>query len=36
MIIGLIVYFTYGKVNSKLQKGFVVKPKDPVDPLNPR
>jgi APA family basic amino acid/polyamine antiporter len=36
MILGLVVYFTYGRINSKLQKGHVVSPKDPVDPLNPR
>jgi hypothetical protein len=36
MLVGLVVYFTYGRINSKLQKGHVVSPKDPVDPLNPR
>jgi APA family basic amino acid/polyamine antiporter len=33
--IGLVIYFVYGRFNSKLQKGTVVTPKDPVDPLNP-
>ncbi len=28
MVAGLVVYFLYGKVNSKLQKGIVVKPTD--------
>src|SRR6059058_338897 len=30
MLLGLVVYFTYGRINSKLQKGTVVSPKDPV------
>lgn len=33
--LGLLIYFVYGKRNSKLGKGKVVSPKDPVDPLNP-
>lgn len=36
MILGLVLYFTYGKVNSKLQKGTLMRAKDPVDPFNPR
>lgn len=36
MIIGLVVYFTYGKANSKIQKGTVAVVKDPVDILNPK
>lgn len=36
MILGLVLYFTFGRNNSKLQKGYVIEPKDPVDPLNPR
>ena len=35
LAIGFIIYFAYGIKNSKLQKGKVVIPKDPVDPLNP-
>jgi APA family basic amino acid/polyamine antiporter len=35
LALGLLIYFVYGKNNSKLQKGKVVVPKDPVDPLNP-
>ena len=33
--IGLLIYFVYGKRNSKLRGGKTVLPKDPVDPLNP-
>ncbi|HZI00817.1 MAG TPA: amino acid permease [Flavisolibacter sp.] len=33
--IGLLIYFVYGKNNSKLRHGKMVLPKDPVDPLNP-
>jgi APA family basic amino acid/polyamine antiporter len=33
--IGLLIYFVYGKNNSKLRGGNMVLPKDPVDPLNP-
>lgn len=36
MIFGLVVYFTYGRFHSKLQRGTVVEPKDPVDILNPK
>lgn len=36
LAIGLVIYFAYGKKNSLLQKGIVAKPRDPVDPLNPR
>jgi APA family basic amino acid/polyamine antiporter len=36
LAIGLIIYFTYGKKHSLLQKGIVTIPKDPVDPLNPK
>jgi APA family basic amino acid/polyamine antiporter len=36
MVLGLVVYFTYGRFNSKLQKGVVTKVKDPVDVLNPK
>ena len=35
LAIGLCIYFGYSKKNSLLQKGLLVKPKDPVDPLNP-
>lgn len=35
LALGLLIYFVYGKNNSKLQQGVVVEPKDPVDPLNP-
>lgn len=35
LAIGLIIYFVYGRNNSKLQQGRVILPKDPVDPLNP-
>lgn len=36
LALGLLIYFVYGKYNSKLQHGRVVLPEDPVDPLNPR
>ncbi|HYC40368.1 MAG TPA: amino acid permease [Chitinophagaceae bacterium] len=35
LAIGLVIYFTYGRYKSKLQQGKVVRPRDPVDPLNP-
>ncbi|MGI8582439.1 MAG: amino acid permease [Chitinophagaceae bacterium] len=35
LLIGIVIYFAYSKRNSLLQKGLMVKPKDPVDPLNP-
>lgn len=35
LIIGFAIYFGYSRHHSKLQLGNVVKPKDPVDPLNP-
>jgi APA family basic amino acid/polyamine antiporter len=35
LALGLLIYFVYGRKNSKLQHGNVVIPKDPVDPLNP-
>jgi APA family basic amino acid/polyamine antiporter len=35
LVIGLFIYFGYSLKKSKLQQGNVVKPKDPVDPLNP-
>ena len=35
LAIGFVIYFTYSRKNSKLQQGKSVKPKDPVDPLNP-
>ncbi|MCY7422910.1 MAG: amino acid permease [Chitinophagaceae bacterium] len=35
LAIGFVIYFAYSRKNSKLQKGIVVNPKDPVDPLNP-
>ncbi len=36
MLVGLVIYFVYSKANSKLQKGEVVSPMDPVDGLNPK
>lgn len=36
LVIGFIIYFGYSRRNSKLQKGKMVEPTDPVDPLNPR
>jgi basic amino acid/polyamine antiporter, APA family len=36
MLAGLVIYFIYSKKNSKLQKGEVVEPVDPVDGLNPK
>ena len=36
MLAGLIIYFVYSKSNSKLQKGEVIEPLDPVDGLNPK
>ena len=35
LAIGFVIYFGYSYKNSKLQRGKVVEPKDPVDPLNP-
>ena len=35
LAIGFVIYFAYSRKHSKLQKGIVVNPKDPVDPLNP-
>lgn len=35
LIIGLVIYFGYGRKHSKVQHGRVIAPKDPVDPLNP-
>ena len=35
LAIGFVIYFVYSRKHSKLQKGIVVNPKDPVDPLNP-
>ena len=35
VLIGFVIYFGYSKRNSLLQKGLMVKPKDPIDPLNP-
>jgi APA family basic amino acid/polyamine antiporter len=35
LLLGFIIYFTYSKKHSKLQQGRLVKPEDPVDPLNP-
>ena len=35
LLLGFIIYFAYSKKNSKLQHGRLVKPKDPIDPLNP-
>jgi APA family basic amino acid/polyamine antiporter len=35
LAIGFIIYFAYSFKHSKLQRGKVVIPKDPVDPLNP-
>lgn len=36
LAIGLLIYFVYGRFHSKLQKGKLIIPKDPVDPLNPK
>lgn len=36
LIIGLVIYFGYGRKHSKLNQGIMVEPKDPVDPLNPK
>jgi APA family basic amino acid/polyamine antiporter len=36
LIIGLFIYFSYSIKNSRLRKGKVVDPKDPVDVLNPK
>jgi len=36
MLLGLVIYFVYSKRNSKLSKGVVVTPVDPVDGLNPK
>jgi APA family basic amino acid/polyamine antiporter len=35
LALGFIIYFGYSRKNSKLRKGIILKPKDPVDPLNP-
>ncbi len=35
LLIGVIIYFLYSRKHSKLQQGKIVKPKDPIDPLNP-
>ena len=35
LAIGVLIYFIYSKKHSKLQHGKMVKPKDPIDPLNP-
>lgn len=35
LLVGFIIYFAYSRRHSKLQKGILVNPKDPVDPLNP-
>jgi APA family basic amino acid/polyamine antiporter len=35
LVIGLIIYFTYSFKSSRLRRGEIAKPKDPVDPLNP-
>jgi APA family basic amino acid/polyamine antiporter len=36
LAIGFIIYFGYSKKHSKLQRGIVVTPTDPVDALNPK
>jgi APA family basic amino acid/polyamine antiporter len=36
LALGLVIYFIYGRHNSKLQHGQMVLPRDPVDPLNPK
>lgn len=36
MLAGLVIYFLYSRRNSKLQKGELIEPEDPVDGLNPR
>jgi basic amino acid/polyamine antiporter, APA family len=36
LLIGFVIYFTYSKKHSLLQKGKLVDSKDPVDILNPR
>lgn len=35
LLVGFIIYFTYSRSHSKLQKGQVVEPRDPHDSLNP-
>ncbi len=35
LVIGFVIYFVYSKKHSKLQQGRHIKPKDPIDPLNP-
>ncbi len=35
LIIGFVIYFGYSRRHSLLQKGLIVKSKDPIDPLNP-
>ncbi len=36
LIIGLIIYFTYSRKHSKLNRGNLVEPRDPVDLINPK
>ena len=35
LLIGFVIYFGYSKRHSLLQKGLSIKPRDPIDPLNP-
>ena len=35
LLIGFFIYFGYSRYHSKLRKGNLIIPKDPVDPLNP-
>jgi basic amino acid/polyamine antiporter, APA family len=36
LIIGFVIYFGYSRSHSKLRHGRMLKPKDPIDPYNPK